>query len=459
PQPKETYFESKEVHETDIPILHPDYLNASRIHNGYFSKDKKGNFKDTKGTTKDDEDTYSLIMKDKERLLSLDEPLRFIFSHSALREGWDNPNVFQICTLNESKSEVKKRQEIGRGLRLPVDSSGQRIQDKRINVLTVIANETYEDFSKALQKEIQDETSVDFKDRIKDARDKANIKLSKELTLENFPLLFDIWERINRRTRFKVEYSTADLIKRTLAELKDINKVPLTKRPLLEARKAMLNYTDEGIESKLIDTKIKITEQIRYQIPDVYNYIQNRVDITRNTIFEILKQSGRYNELEINPQMFLDNVVAAIKRTLNSLLVEGVKYEQINGQQYQMALFKDEEIETYLSNLFTVSKEDKTVFNYIPIDSSIESDFARECEADANVKFFFKLPRGFKVPTPIGNYIPDWAILFENDSLVYFVAETKGTFNRQLLHGIEAMKIECGEKHFALFKPLGVKYQ
>ncbi len=438
-----------------------------QVHNGYFSSDKRVTGKEKKDVwidskeknTKADDDTYSLIMKDKERLLSLDEPLQFIFSHSALREGWDNPNVFQICTLNESKSDLKKRQEIGRGLRLPVDSVGQRVQDKQINVLTVIANETYEDFSEALQREIQEETSVDFKGRIKNVRDKAKVKLSKELTLENFPLLFEIWEKIKHQTHYAVEYSTLELINRTVAELRDFNFVPITKRPMLEAQTIHLNYSEEGIAGTLKNIAIKESEEARYLMPDIYNYIQSRVNVSRNTVYEILRQSNRIKELEINPQLFLDNVIGAIRRTLNSLLVEGVKYEQINGSYYEMKLFEYEEIETYLSNLFTVSKQDKTLFNYIPIDSGIESDFARDCEADENIKFFFKLPRGFKVPTPIGNYVPDWAIVFENDSRIYFVAETKGTLNKQLLREIESMKIECGTKHFALFKPLGVEYK
>jgi len=442
-------------------------FSAEQVHNGYFSSDKRGTGKEKKEiwvdskekNTKADEDTYGLIMREKERLLSLDEPLQFIFSHSALREGWDNPNVFQICTLNETKSDLKKRQEIGRGLRLPVDSSGQRVQDKNLNVLTVIANETYEDFSEALQREIQEETSVEFKGRIKNARDKATVRLSKELTLQNFPLLFDIWERIKHHTRYKVEYSTAELIRRTVAELGDLNNVPPTKRPMLEARTASLSYSEQGVETTLRDAGVKYVSEVHYVLPDVFGYIQSRVDISRNTIYEILKQSARYAELEINPQMFLDNVVGAIRRNLYSLMVEGVKYEQINGSYYEMTLFKFEEIESYLSDLFQVSKQDKTPFNYIPVDSSIESDFARDCEADDKIKFFFKLPRSFKVHTPIGDYIPDWAVVFENDTRVYFVAETKGTLDWQLLREIERMKIQCGEKHFALFKPAGVEYK
>lgn len=441
-------------------------FSAEAVHDGYFSQDKKGSGKekkdiwvDTAGTTQKDNDTYTLIMKDKERLLGLEEPLQFIFSHSALREGWDNPNVFQICTLNETGSALKKRQEIGRGLRLPVDSTGLRVQDKHINVLTVVANETYEDFAKALQNEIQEETSVDFKGRIKNAREKAQIQLTKELTPENCPLFFEIWDRIKHRTRYKVEFSSEELISRTVAELQNFNSVPLTKRPMLEARTARLNYSEEGVDTQLTDIGRKGAQEIKYLIPDVYGYIQSRVDITRKTIFEILKHSDRYGELEINPQMFLDNVVGAIQRTLNSLLVEGVQYERVNGQAYEMSLFRFEEIETYLSNLFTVSDTGKTLFNYIPTDSEIEGEFARDCEADPNVKFFFKLPRGFKVPTPIGNYVPDWAIVFEHDKRVYFVAETKGTLNRQMLREMERMKIECGERHFALFNPEGVEYR
>jgi type III restriction enzyme len=434
---------------------------AQEVHNGYFSGDKMGKDKkeiwtDTKGTTAKDDDTYSLIMKDKERLLSMEEPLQFIFSHSALREGWDNPNVFQICTLNESKSDTKKRQEIGRGLRLSVDASGQRVQDKRINVLTVIANESYEAFSIALQKDIQAETSVAFKDRIKNAREKAKIKLNKELTIENFPLLFDIWERISQQTRYSVKYSTQKLIELSVEGIKNM---PLTKRPALESKTAHFTYSEQGVESKLQEISRQKTEAVHYQIPDVYGYIQSKIDITRNTIYQILIRSDRYGELAINPQMFLDNVVGCIRQVLNKLLVEGVRYEKINGKKYEMTLFKFEEIETYLTELFEVSKHDKTVFNYVPIDSDVERDFARDCEVDDKIKFFFKLPRGFKIPTPIGNYLPDWAVVFEDDHRIYFVAETKGNLDKQHLRDLEKMKIACGEEHFALFKPLDVLYK
>lgn len=432
----------------------PQYKNLipyspAEVHDGYFSQDKKGKIKDTRGNTEADKDTYSLIMKDKETLLNISEPLQFIFSHSALREGWDNPNVFQICTLNETKSEMRKRQEIGRGLRLPVDSVGKRIQDKTINVLTVVANETYEAFSKALQSEIEAETSVRFEGRIKNARDKAQIRLTKELTPDNCPLFFEIWDKIKQRTRYRVEFSTEEVIERTTQALKDFNQFPRTRKPQLEAKTARLAYKKEGIEGKLSDIGRAEATALPYLIPDVFGYVQSHVDISRSTIYEILSRTDRTEELLVNPQMFLDNLVLAVRQTLNALLVEGIKYDKLHGQQYEMGLFEAEEIETYLSNLFEVSKPEKTLYNYIPFQSSYESNFARDCEADEQVKFFFKLPRGFKIPTPLGNYNPDWAVAFHNDRTIYFVVETKGTLDRQKLREVEKLKIQCGEKHFA----------
>lgn len=452
------YNELKKQYPNSIPF------EAEQTHNGYFSSDRavKGKSKqeiwvDSKEkNTQKDNDTYSLIMKDKERLLDTNEPLQFIFSHSALREGWDNPNVFQICTLNESKSEVKKRQEIGRGLRLPVNNMGQRIHDKQINVLTIIANQAYEDFSKALQNEIQEETSVDFSDRIKNARNKVQIKRNKELNAANFPLLFEIWEQISHKTSYSVAYSTQKLIEKAV---EDIKKMPLTQSPILKRKTGSLTYGNKGIYNKLIDDSQKhTTTQISYQIPDVYNYIQQKIDITRDAIYQILIQSDRYEELAINPQIFLDNVITCIRRVLNVLLVDGVKYQTINGQRYPTTLFDAEEIENYLSKLFKVTNTDKTVFNYVPIDGSNDSDFAKDCEADPNIKFFFRLPKEFKIPTPLGNYVPQWAVMLEKEGKqrVYFVIETQSELPTK---GTEQMKIACAQKHFASFNASNVAYK
>ena len=373
--------------------------------------------------------------------------------------------MFQICTLNETQSDVKKRQEIGRGLRLPVDSTGQRVQDKALNLLTVVANESYEDFSVALQREIQDETGVAFTGRTRNAAERRALRLTKELTPENYPAFFDIWNRIKHRTRYRVGFDTAALIAGAVAELRNPTKTPATTPPQVRARKGKLEYTTEGIAATLTAQAQHEVAHATYPVPDVYGYLQSRVDITRPTIFQIIKQSGRYAELLINPQMFLDNVVGAIRRTLNQLQVDGIKYEQIAGDDYEMRLFEDDEIEQYLSHLHAVQNPDKTLYNYVPVDSNTERVFASECEADERVEFYFKLPRGFLIPTPLGKYRPDWAIVLRGDQRVYFVIETKGTagqaepIDQQQLRGKEELKIACGSQHFVLFEPEGVAYQ
>ncbi|GBR76498.1 restriction endonuclease [Candidatus Termititenax persephonae] len=431
-----------------------DALPVEQIHNGYFAQDN-GKFKDSNGNTKADNDTYNLIMKDKERLLAINEPLKFIFSHSALREGWDNPNVFQICTLNETKSELKKRQEIGRGLRLPVDNSGNRVLDKNINTLTVIANESYADFSATLQKEIQEDCNVNFSGRVKDAQKKKQVRLNKDLSkCQEF---LEIWELIKSRTTYQVDYQTDELIARVLQDMQDLNKIPKTIKPSISSETFKLDYSKYGVEGNLQTKKQHNTREIVYTIPDIFGYIQSKIDITRSAIFEILTKSNRLSELEVNPQMFLDNVIQIISKSLNDLLVDGIKYEKIADQAYTMQLFHAEEIETYLDRLFKVTNPDKTLYNYIQYDSEIENKFAQDCEADESVKFYFKLPKGFKIPTPVGSYIPDWAVIFENERRIYFVAETKSSLNSDLLRSIENLKIQCGVKHFAKFKDIAYR--
>ena len=425
-----------------------DIYKTDELHNGYFSQDR-GKIKDTSGNTVADKDTYSLIMKNKERLLDQNEPLRFIFTHSALREGWDNPNVFQICTLNETHSDLKKRQELGRGLRLPVNHYGERVFDKNINLLSVIANQTYADFSNQLQKEIEDDYDINFENRIKNARQKKQIKLTKNL--ENCKEFLEIWNIIKTKSSYQVKYSTDDLIKKSILK---INEMPAVSSPLLTSETYKVNYSKKGIEGNLTNTRRKKIDKKNYTIPDVFTYIQNKINITRETIYQILTKSNRLNELEINPQMFLDNIVNNINNVLNELMVDGIKYEKINNEEYKMKLFKDEEIETYLSNLFQVTDKKKTLYDYINFDSGIECEFAKDCELDESVKFYFKLPKRFKIPTPLGNYVPDWAVVFENDNKIYFIIETKSSLDSNLIRNIEELKIKCGVKHFAEFKDI-----
>ena len=428
------------------------------LHNGYFSQDKKGRIKDTSGETKADDDTYNLIMKDKEKLLDIENPLRFIFSHSALREGWDNPNVFQICTLNETKSDIKKRQEIGRGLRLSVDQNGNRIYDQNINRLTIIANEAYDDFAKALQQEIEDDCGVEFKDRIKNIKDRTKIKYRKGFQTD--PRFLEIWEKLKKKTTYRVNYATDDVI---ATASKAIEELPEIKAPSIRSTRVSLDVTDKGIDSSYVGSAIESYNTYSWEIPDVLGYIQSKTELTRRTIHKILVQSKRINDILVNPQLFLDLSSQAIKRTLYSLMIDGIKYQRIGDSDYEMALFEAQELEIYLNSFsFEVSDNSKTIYDeFIPLDSNIESQFAKECETSEQIKFYFKLPNWFKIPTPIGNYNPDWAVVFKDDKKIYFVAETKDTGTDQVdvskLKVDEQLKIRCGKAHFKEFEDLKYK--
>ena len=420
----------------------------NEVHNGYFAQDKKGHFKDSQKAAKsqDDIDTFKLIMKEKEKLLDSNVPLRFIFSHSALREGWDNPNVFQICTLNETKSELKKRQEIGRGLRLSVNQNGERIFDNNINRLTVIANESYEDFAKQLQKEIEDDCGVSFKGRIKNKRDRVKVEYRKGFELdENFK---EIWERIKYKTTYRVNYQTSDLIEKASNEIKEIP--PITKT-VLKSTKTAIKYDNKGVDFDIKGSK-KIYLKNEFSIPDVLNYIQNKTGLTRSTILQILKNSNRLNDVLINPQLFMDFVVQKVKDVLNELIIDGIKYEKIGNKEYEMHLFEDDEINIYLDKLkFEVKNNKKTIYDkIIPLDSNVEYEFAKECESRDDIEFYFKLPFWFHIKTPIGKYNPDWALIKKNETKVYFVAETKSE-GQQLLES-ETQKIKCGKAHFREFE-------
>lgn len=447
------WFEEIYKQEVSKPAFSGLLLHATHeVHNGYFSQDSKGRLKDTEGESQADYDTYKLIMQDKEKLLDLDTPLRFIFSHSALREGWDNPNVFQICTLNETKSEIKKRQEIGRGLRLSVNQNGERIFDRNINKLTVVANERYEDFAKALQKEIEEDCGVDFTGRVKNRGDRQKVNLRKGFEAD--PKFLEIWEKIKFHTKYSVEFKTDELI--TLSA-KEVKNMPEIKRPSIKLTKKRVLINQKGIEGELVSDSIKDDYGIRFEIPDMLTYIQSKTELTRHTILQILKISGRLNELLLNPQLFMDNAVTTIKSVLYELMVDGIKYEKIGDRVYEMTLFEDNELEIYIDQFtFTVNNQDKTIYeNYIPLDSSVENQFARDCESSENIEFFFKLPSWFKINTPIGAYNPDWAIVFKGEKKIYFVAETKGA--GQELRGSETMKIKCGAEHFKNFE--GVVYK
>jgi type III restriction enzyme len=445
----------EEIYQTEISKPKNKSLNShsiDEIHNGYFSQDSKGRVKDTGGETQADDDTYKLIMQEKEKLLDLNTPLRFIFSHSALREGWDNPNVFQICTLNETKSDIKKRQEIGRGLRLSVNQDGKRIFDQNINRLTVIANESYDDFAKALQREIEEDCGVNFTGRIKNKNKKK--KLNYRKGFEADPKFLQIWEKIKFHTKYSVDFQTNDLI--TLAA-KAMKEMVETKRPSVTSNKQKVILTDEGITGQLVSDTVSPNYGRSFEIPDMLAYIQGKTELTKTTILDIVKKSDKISELLINPQMFMDNATKTIKGVLYELMIDGIKYEKIGNKLYEMTLFDDDNFEIYLDSFtHTITDPSKTIYeNYIPLDSGVENQFAKDCETSENVEFYFKLPNWFKIPTPIGNYNPDWAIVFKGEKKIYFVAETKSE-GQELLKS-EKLKIKCGKEHFKKFD--GVVYK
>lgn len=421
-------------------------FSAEEVHDGYFSQDK-GKWKDTRGNTLADNRTFKLIMREKERLLDPNEPLRFIFSHSALREGWDNPNVFQICTLNETQSELKKRQEIGRGMRLAVGCDGKRIRDTNVNRLTVIANESYEDFARQLQNEIEDECGVRFGNRVKNKLKRASLQYRKGFQLDGkFKAL---WERIKYQTVYRVEYNTDELINKAVETVKEMDTVT---EPKFKIQKGKMDFTEEGIRFRPKKARSISIGNDAFFVPDILSYIQDhsQTRLTRSTIHKILSNSGRIGDILVNPQLFADMVVKAIRDALTELMVNGIKYEKISGKEYAMQLFKGYEFHRN-EYTFEISNPDKTInASLLPLDSRVESQFAQDCESREDIEFYFKLPPWFKIKTPIGNYNPDWALTKKDEEVIYFVAETKSL--RQELRPSEENKIACGKAHYELLE-------
>lgn len=510
-------------------------FEVGELHNGYFSQDKDGHAKDTRGNTAADEDTYNLIMRDKERLLDPAVPLRFIFSHSALREGWDNPNVFQICTLNETQSVEKKRQEIGRGLRLPVNRDGERVHDETVNRLTVIANESYEEFARTLQTEFEEDFGIRFgkveriafaklvrtdaegrevelgqeqsaqlwsqlvangylstegeilstfdpknshfdlkvshdfadlkpeiideinsklfKNRIANARERRELKFRKEVHLsEEFK---ELWERIKHRTRYRVQFDTADLIERALARIKSIEPI---KAPRVSTTVVAVDISDAGVAAdRQIAARVQEVGPVNV-LPDILGFLQKETELTRHTLAEILKRSGRLGEFRINPQAFMAAIAKEISRALHDLMLEGIRYDKVAGQFWEMSRIEQEAekgIVRYLSNLYEVQNREKSLFDAIEYESEVERKFAFDLDNNENVKLFVKLPEWFKIDTPIGPYNPDWAFVTEREEKLYFVRETKSTLDTEERRTKENQKITCGRKHF---DALGVDY-
>ena len=523
------------------------------VHRGYFSIDKKTNRVidgkvEKKTGLSDDISAYDLILKNKERLLSFDEPTRFIFSHSALREGWDNPNVFQICTLRHSNSTTAKRQEVGRGLRLCVDKNGVRMDKEllgddvhEINKLTVIANESYADFTSALQKETREVlreraakatvayfTGKQIKigeelhtiDELEASRiiiyleDNGYIDEDKHITPEYreaiasgnvAPLppklqpiaegvtrlinsIFDpkalddmvveekttirenqlnenfgreefqaLWKEINHQYVYTVSYDSEELIENAILHINAELDVKQLRYIMVEGTQDEKQVTEfGGTQSQSHLLTDVCTSTVRY---DLVGDIAKGANLTRRTVVKILqgiKESKLYL-FKNNPEEFIRKVISIIKEQKSTMIVETIHYNMTEGK--------------YDSNIFTVkSKMDfdkayeakKHITDYVFSDSKGERQFAHDLDEAKEVVVYAKLPRTFQIPTPVGNYAPDWAIAMEVDGIkhIFFIAETKGSMGsmEMEIRGIEKAKIECAEKLYNSISTAKVKY-
>ena len=504
---------------------------AAEVHDGYFSIDKKGKWLDTEEGNQANRDNaeraYNLIMKEKEKLLGFETKLKFIFSHSALREGWDNPNVFQICALREMGTERERRQTIGRGLRLCVNQGGERQRGFDLNTLTVVATESYEDFAFNLQKEIEADTGIRFgivekhqfaaivvkdangdskplgmeksealwtylkdagmldangkvQDALRTALKEKTLTLPEEfasqkgdvsellkklaggLTVKNADERKQIktrqavlqsaefkalWDRIKHKTTYRVMFDNEALIVSCIQAIKDLPTVVKTR---LQWRKADLAIGKGGVDAMETVTSAPIVlEEQDIELPDLLTELQDRTQLTRKSLVRILTESERLDDFKKNPQQFVDLVADAVNRAKRRTLVDGIKYQRIGDDAYYaQELFNQEELTGYLKNMLPATK---AVYEYVVYDSGgVEKGFAEDLEKNEAVKVYAKLPGWFRVPTPLGTYNPDWAVLVEVDGKeqLYFVVETKGSLFAEDLRDKENAKILCGKAHF-----------
>ena len=485
-----------------------------------------------RGNARDD-DAYELIMRAKERLLDEDESVRFIFSHSALREGWDNPNVFQICTLREISSNNERRQTIGRGLRLPVTKTEQgfeRVADRGIATLTVIANESYQQFAKNLQEDykadgveigrvrknefakipardgegaITDELlgfvksadivrileengflkeglvtskflpdTLEFSlhlpehyrdyedeviDLIKNARIEKYVKPKSDRTprklnkaLYSTPEFEEFWHAISRRTTYRVSVPRDKIID---ASVKAIKAAPRIEPLRIEVTRAGVRVTRGGAKGDELGVRTADV-QGSYDLPDILTELQDATRLTRRTVVDILVACGRLDEFIANPNDFIAMAKRAIKTHLDQIVVDGIQYEKIAGSTYELReLQKDgaEEKDRFLDQMYKVQNQEKTDFDYVVYDSDVERQFAEKLDSREDIKLFMKLPSRFKIPTPVGDYNPDWAIIKHEDGRdkIYMIRETKSTMDDAKLRPSELAKINSATQHFA----------
>lgn len=515
---------------------------ALEARSGYFAQMKSGKgknavmtFKDSSGKTKADDDAYELIMRDKARLLSMDEPVRFVFSHSALREGWDNPNVFQICTLRDMTSETERRQTIGRGLRLPVNQAGERISDTGLAQLTVVASESYQAFASALQNEYQKAgvaigfvrkqefsrlpITIDGKETVLGAKRSAEIwdhlhrrgfisekgevqgswvpeqlgftvdlpeqyaeyeddvinivntckmetiikrkrkrvtrKLNKELYAA--PGFEEFWDKITQRTTYRVNFERQALVDACVNRIKTAPEIKPIRIQVTRTKMTMTRGGTKG--STLVSRGANLTGS--FPLPDIVAQLQEATSLTRRTIIDILIASGKLEEFRCNPNDFIKMVSTCIQEELAHVVVEGIQYEKIGGSIYELRELQEdglEEKDRFLDQLYKVTNTEKTDFDHVVFDSAVERQFAEYLDGREDIRLFMKLPDKFRIPTPVGDYNPDWAIIKteEGQDRLYLIRETKSSLNPTKRRPGENAKINAAIKHF---EAIGVNYK
>jgi type III restriction enzyme len=531
-------------------------IAVDKTHNGYFSIDKKTKRlvnPDVKSRGEstgeaDDVDAYDLILRDKERLLSFGEPVRFLFSHSALREGWDNPNVFVICTLKHSDNTVSRRQEVGRGMRLSVNQSGDRIDDPaivhQVNVLTVVANESYKDFVAGLQKDISASLSSRpkqanaeyFKDKLiktptgdvivtpqlaklierylvkndySDTDERITEKYHqakkegtvatlppelepyKEQVLQLIDSVFsaaqlpgvdddrkgkvnplnanfqkkefqELWGHINRKAIYAVDFKTAELTDKCIKTLdKELKVTPLqyTVTAGEQTEEATYDAVKKGdgfvVKENATD---HLTGSARSAVKyDLIGKLAEATQLTRRTIATILQEINVaiFSQYKTNPEDFILKTGTLINEQKATVIVEHLAYNPLEDT-HSVDIFTQEKKED-LSKGFKATRH---IYDYVITDSTNERTFVGELDASNEVVVYAKLPKAFHIPTPVGNYNPDWAIAFESGKVrhIYFIAETKGSMSSMDLRKIEESKIECARKFFGKINSDQVKY-
>lgn len=533
-----TWFDELYTEELDRQPEARDIMpvTALEARSGYFAQMKSGKgknavmtFKDSSGKTKADDDAYELIMRDKARLLSMDEPVRFIFSHSALREGWDNPNVFQICTLRDMASETERRQTIGRGLRLPVNQAGQRISDTGLAQLTVVASESYQAFASALQNEYQKAgvaigfvrkqefsrlpITVDGKETVLGAKRSAEIwdhlhrrgfineqgevqgswvpeqlgftvdlpepyaeyeddvinivnackmetiikrkrkrvarKLNKELYAA--PGFEEFWDKITQRTIYRVNFERQALVDACVNRIKTAPRIEPIR---IQVTRTKMTMTRGGTKGSALGSRgANLTGS--YPLPDIVAQLQEATSLTRRTIIDILTDSGRLGEFLGNPNDFIKMASTCIQEELAHVVVEGIQYEKIGGSIYELRELQEdglEEKDRFLDQLYKVTNTGKTDFDYVVFDSAVERQFAEHLDGREDIRLFMKLPDKFRIPTPVGDYNPDWAIIKteEGQDRLYLIRETKSSLDPTKRRPGENAKINAAIKHFGV---------